>query len=56
MVCGKNETYRGLIELLFESNKRSGGGEIEIIDFNKNLSQYLIVYTKLESRNLFTMI
>lgn len=49
MICNKNEHHRGLIELLYESKKRTGGEDIKELYFDKSLNQYLCIYSRSET-------
>lgn len=55
LICNKNEQYRGLIELLYESKKRTGGEDIKELHFDKALNQYICIYSRPEtSRGVLT--
>jgi hypothetical protein len=49
LICNKTEHHKNLIELLFESKKRTGGDDIKELHFNKSLNQYLVIYYKAET-------
>lgn len=50
IICNKNETHKPLIELLYESKKRTGGDDIKELHFDKCLNQYVCIYYKPEVR------
>lgn len=53
LICNKSDQHRALIELLYESKKRTGGEDIKELHFDKSLNQYLCIYYRPEtSRNV----
>lgn len=50
LICNKSEQHRALIELLYESKKRTGGEDIKELHFDKSLNQYLCIYYRPETR------
>jgi hypothetical protein len=49
LLCGLSDWHSLFLELLFESKTRCNGGEISQMHFDKQLSQYLIIYKNQES-------
>ncbi|RMZ93130.1 E3 ubiquitin- ligase SDIR1-like isoform X1 [Brachionus plicatilis] len=44
IVPNKSEKHRGYVELLFESNKRTGGDEIDDLIYDAILKQFIIIF------------